>query len=180
MVGSLRPKAGRELAGWVIILLGLGALQLPALGRMAQHGVDIMEFEMMRTTSRAASLIAYLGADGIDAARQQLYVDYGLMIAYAVVLSASCMMLASRAGTGWVARFGPLFGRLAIVAAVCDAIENVALLVVLGNHPNQPWPGLASGFATVKFALLGLVIVYLLVGWLATLRTQRNPEPASP
>jgi hypothetical protein len=179
MGGVLKPSAGRELLGWVIILLGLGALQLPALGRMAQQGVDIIEFELMRTTSGAARLLAYLGEDGIDAARQQLYLDFGLLVAYGVVISAACMMLAQRAETGWVAKFGPLFGRLSILAALCDAIENVALLIVLSNHPGQPWPALATGFATVKFVLLALAIAYLVIGWLSTLGGQRHPSPAA-
>lgn len=164
----------RELLGWLLLLLGAGALQLPALGRMAQQGVDILEFELMRTSVRASQLLAYLGADGIAAARQQLYLDFGLLILYAVVLVAACTMLAARPGADtWVGKLGHAVARLAVVAAACDAIENVALLVVLAGETDQPWPGIASTFATVKFALLAIVLTYLVVGFLATWRAER-------
>jgi hypothetical protein len=141
---------------------------------MAQQGVDIVEFEMMRTPVRASYLLAYLGEDWIAAARQQLYLDFGLLILYAVVLAAACTMLAARAGAGtWVGKLGPAMARLAVVAAACDAIENVALLVVLAGGTEQPWPGLASVFATVKFAVLAVVLMYLVVGFLATVRAER-------
>ena len=175
----LKPKSARELLGWVVILLGVGSLQLPGLGRMAQHAVSIMQLEMMRTTPGATRLLDQLGNDGIGGARQQLYVDFFFLVAYAVVLSTACVMLARRAGAGWVAGAGPIFGRLAVVAAACDAVENIALLVVLGNHPGQPWPGLATGFATVKFALLGLVAAYLVLGGVATIRREHNRASAA-
>ena len=44
-----RSGRGRELIGWIVLTLGVGALQLPALGRMAAFDVDIVQFELMRT-----------------------------------------------------------------------------------------------------------------------------------
>ena len=74
-----------------------------------------------------------------------------------------------------------------LAAAACDAIENVALLRVLDGHTDQPWPGIAFTFATVKFALSTAAILYAVVGFLLTLRrpaspsrTSREPDPGAP
>jgi hypothetical protein len=82
-----RPGRGRELVGWIILVLGAGALQLPALGRMAANGVDIVQFELMRTTTQAIRLSGMLGPDGLAAARQQLYLDFAYLVLYGIALS---------------------------------------------------------------------------------------------
>lgn len=173
-------RPGRELLGWFILFLGVGALQLPALGRMAMHDVSIMEFELMWTPVEALRRLAMLGPDGISAARQQLFVDFGYLVVYGILLWKACRLLGARAarrGAGGIAKLAPTFAWMAVVAAVCDAVENVGLLLVTYGHTGQPWPALASGYASAKFILLGLVALFLLVGLLATLRGGR-PGPA--
>lgn len=168
----LTPRSTRELWGWIAIVMGAGAVQLPALGRMAMQGVDIVEFEFMRTSGEAARQLVALGEPGIAAARQLLVLDYGYLVLYAIVLTALCAALARRAGAASrLAGWAPAAAVLVVIAAGCDAVENGALVMVLAGHVDQPWPGIASGFATVKFALLGLVALYLLIGWISTLRT---------
>lgn len=173
----LKARTTREIWGWFAIFLGAGAMQLPALGRMAMQGVDIMEFELMRTSAEASRQLAALGDVGIAAARQLLAVDYAYLVLYAIMLTALCAAVAGRAGAGsTLARIAPVVAGMTVTAAVCDAVENAFLVVVLSGHVDQPWPGGASTAATVKFALLGVVVAYLIVGFVATLR--RNPAPA--
>lgn len=176
-----RPSRGRELVGWIILVFGAGALQLPALGRLAIHGVDIVQFELMRTTNEAVRLSGMLGSDGLAAARQQLYLDFPYLVLYGIALSGGCALLAARAarrGHPAIAAAGGAFAVLAVLAAACDAAENVALLAVTFGHTAQPWPGTASAFAATKFILLALTLVFLIVGVLSTLtdKTRQN-EP---
>ena len=168
----------------MVLLLGAGALQFPALGRMAMRGVDIVGFELAGTTAEAARQLAMLGPDGIAAVRQQLVLDYAYLVLYAIVLVKACGLLAvraSRRGRPSVAALAPRVARLAVAAAVCDAVENVLLFVVTAGHTEQPWPGFASTFATMKFGLLIVVAAFLLVGLLTTLvRPAPAPEDAPP
>jgi hypothetical protein len=173
-----RAGRGRELIGWVILVFGVGALQLPALGRMATHGVDIVEFELMRTSAAALRLTAELGSDGLAAARQQLYLDFAYLVLYGVAISGACALLAARAarrGHPAVAAAGGAFAVIAVVAAACDAAENIALLVVTYGHTAQPWPGTASAFAAAKFLLLALTLLFLVVGLIAS-ATNKNVQ----
>ena len=146
--------------------------------------VDIMEFEFMWTSAEAARLLAVLGPDGVGAAQQQLFIDFGYLVIYGVMLWKACRLLGARAarlGRGWVATLAPGFAWVAVIAAVCDAVEDVSLLVVTYGHTDQPWPALASGYATAKFILLGAVVLFLLVGLLATRKVASSgPADAAP
>jgi len=180
-----RPGRGRELVGWIILVLGAGALQLPALGRMAAHGVDIVQFELMRTTTQAIRFSEMLGPDGLAAARQQLYLDFAYLVLYGIALSGGCALLAVRAarrGHPAIAAAAGGFAVIAVVGAACDAAENLALLAVTFGHTAQPWPGTASAFAATKFILLALTLAFVIIGVLATLTDkahQTDPEGAS-
>ena len=173
-------RSGRELVGWFLLFLGAGALQLPALGRMAMHDVDILEFELMFTTTEAIRTVGMLGPDGVSAARQQLFVDFGYLLIYGVLLWKGCRMLGARAARtspAWVARLAPAFAWVGVIAAVCDAVENVSLLLVTYGNTGQPWPALAGGYAAAKFILLGVTALFLMVGLSATFGGPR-PGPA--
>ena len=161
------PRRGLRLFGMFLLLLGVGALTLPSLGRMDVRGVSILDLELMRTSANAAEQVARLGPSGIDAAKTSIYLDFPFLVLYGIALSAACAVLAARAaerGRATLASAGRAIAWAAPVAAALDAVENVALLQVLNDHVDQPWPGIVFGFASVKFALLAVVVVYLVVG----------------
>lgn len=161
------PRRGLRLLGLFLLTLGVGALALPSFGRMDIRDVSILDLELMRTSANAVEYVARLGPDGVDAAKTAIYLDFPLLVLYAVALSASCAVLAARAaerGRTTLASAGRTIAWAAPVAAALDAIENVALLQVLSDRVDQPWPGIAFGFASVKFALIAVVVVYLVVG----------------
>jgi hypothetical protein len=178
------PRRGLQVVGLFILTLGMGALALPSLGRMGARGVSIQDLETMRTSTKAAKTVAQLGPGGIDAAQTSIYLDFPMLVLYALALSALCVVVAARAaerGRSGLAGAGRTIAWLAPVAAALDAVENVALLQVLDGHIDQPWPGIAFGFAAVKFALLAVVIVYLVIGLLSLGRKVPTQEsPAAP
>jgi hypothetical protein len=156
-----------------IATVALGLAALPSLETMEDHGVGIIELEFTGTAERAAQHHRDLGPEGRDAARTALLLDYGYLVAYGLFLAAACTAVADRArraGRPRLAAAGPLLAWGALGAAGCDAVENAMLLLILGGETGQPWPALAYGFATVKFALAGGASLYALGGWLATLR----------
>jgi hypothetical protein len=77
-------------------------------------------------------------------------------------------------GLGRLAGAGKTIAWLAPAAAAFDALENVAILVVLGGHTGQPLPAILFTFVCVKFTLLAVVVVYLVVGLVRTF----GPRPA--
>ena len=161
------PRRGLQVAGLFILTLGVGALALPSLGRMGIRDVSIMDLELMRTSTKAAETVAQLGPGGVDAAQMSIYLDFPMLVFYAITLSAACVVMAARAaerGRSTLAAAGGNIARFAVVAAAFDAVENIALLQVLDGHTDQPWPGIVFGFASAKFLLLAVVVAYLVVG----------------
>ena len=177
------PRRGTFVLGLFILTLGVGALALPSLGRMDLRGVSILDLELMRTSENAAQQVALLGSSGVDAAQMSIYLDFPFLVLYALALSAACAVLAARAadrGATTLAAAGRLMVWAAPVAAALDAVENVALLRVLDGQTGQPWPGIAYGFASVKFALLALVVIYLIAGLVLVRRQQPLETPVAP
>jgi hypothetical protein len=164
---------------WVLAALWLvfGALQLPSLGTMSDHGTSVIELELMRTTARTAEVMADLGSEGRDAARTALWLDFPYLIAYGLFLSLACTAIADRArerGKGGWQRAGELLAWGALGAALFDAIENVSLLRILAGHADQPYPGIAFTAAAAKFALSTAAGLYALAGWVV-FRRRRTP-----
>jgi hypothetical protein len=145
---------------------------------MDDNGVGILALEFTGTAGKAAEHYDRLGAEGRDAARTSLLLDYPYLIAYGLFLAGACVAVADRArraGRRRLAALGPPLAWGALGAAACDAVENAMLLAILGGHTGQPWPAIAFACASVKFALASAASVYALGGWLATLR---RPAPA--
>jgi hypothetical protein len=169
------PRRGLIVLGLFLASMAVGALALPALGDMGDVG--IIEFELARTSEKASEFYGELGEKGRDAARESLYLDYPYLVLYALFYAAACVVVAARAaerGMDRLARLGRPLAWGAFAAAACDAVENVALLRVLDGHTDQPWPGIAFSFAAVKFALLIAAVLYIVVGFLLTLRRPRR------
>jgi hypothetical protein len=173
------PRRGLIVLGLLVLTLAVGALALPAIDDMGDVG--IIEFELARTSDQASEYYGELGDSGRDAARESLYLDYPYLILYGLFWAAACVVVAARAaerGMPRLARWGRPLAWGALVGAACDAVENVALLRVLDGHTDQPWPGIAFTFATAKFLLLAAVTLYVVVGFLLTLRASREPSGA--
>ena len=154
-----------------------GAFALPDLATLSDRGDGIISFELARTPQRASEILSAWDDEGRDAARRSLYLDYPFLVFYGLFLAGACSAVARRAGElgrAPLATVGILLAWGALLAAWSDAFENLALLLVVGEHTSQPWPGLAFSFATLKFALLVPAVLYALAGWAATARAPRT------
>lgn len=170
------PRRGLIVVGLLVATFAVGALALPALEDMGEVG--IIEFELARTSEKASEYYGALGEKGRDAARESLYLDYPYLLLYGLFYAAACLVVGARAaerGMDRLARWGRPLAVGSLVAAACDALENAALLRVLDGHTDQPWPGIAFTFASGKFLLLAAATLYVVVGFLLTLR---RPAPA--
>jgi hypothetical protein len=91
-----------------------------------------------------------------------LWLDFVFLVAYGAFLSLAVWGVRTR-GSAMFARVGIVVAVLPLVAAVADVVEDIALLRVLGGHVVTA-PSIAAGFASAKFALLVVSVLYLLVG----------------
>jgi hypothetical protein len=173
------PRRGLIVLGLLVATLAVGALALPSLGDMSDRGVGIIEFELTRTSEKASEYYAELGEQGRDAARESLYLDFPYLILYVLFYAAACIVVAARAaerGMPRLARLGRPLAIGALLAAGCDAVENLALLQILDGHTDQPWPATAFTFASLKFGLMIAASLYVIAGFLLTLRGRHRVQ----
>lgn len=125
---------------------------------------DIIAFELAHTPGRAAEIVETWGRDGIAAARLQTYLDFGFLMLYSNAIALGVISIMSAAADR---SFIPGLGRALAygqwVAGLFDAVENLALLQILNGDVGSPWPQIAYYFATIKFALVGLGLLYILI-----------------
>lgn len=154
----------------LFVVLGLLDLRMQDTG-----GPGIVGFELAKSSERATQIMAEWGQTGQDAARLSLGLDFLFLIAYGAFLPLA--ILAVRDATrrnGWesYARFGAAIAVLPIVAALCDAVEDVGLLLVLDGHGASRAPQAATAFALLKFAALAIALAYLIAGLVALARVR--------
>ncbi len=129
----------------VFLVLGCGLPQVPALHTMKELGTDLLSFQFVSTSERAQQALDGWGDAGRDAARAQLVWDFGFIAGYGLLL----WLTATGAGAGRpTAMLGP-------AAAVADLAENLMLHRLLQGDASQPWPALATLFASLKFMAIG-------------------------
>lgn len=133
----------------------------------ATGGPPIVGFEFAGSAEAAAKIMAEWGQHGRDLAHRSLLIDYGLLVSYGSFLTLAAIMtrdFAQHRGLRTLALVGTIAPAFGISAALFDAMENAALLLVLGGHGGEAGPALAAACASVKFLMLGLAIVYAVAG----------------
>jgi hypothetical protein len=153
----------------VVLLVVLALTDRHLKSAVAPNG--IVSFEFAGTVDRAREIVQSWGSEAKPFASFSLGIDYLYMVAYSTTIGLACIwasrMLKTRqwplAGVGIPLAWGQL------LAAGLDALENVALLVLLLVQVAPPWPQVAWGAAGLKFALVigGLLYsAYGVVAWL--------------
>jgi len=123
----------------------------------------IVSFELAGDRASAGRMLEAWGGQGRRAAARSLRLDFVFLAAYAPGLGLLCAAASDRAHAArsrWAAP-GALLAWGQLAAGGLDAIENLALLRVLGGSPNETWPALAAACAWPKFALVAAGLLYL-------------------
>ena len=151
-------------AACVVLSAVLVALDRPLWDTGGPGGA---RFEFAAFEGRSDEILVEWGDRGRDAARMALWVDYLYLCAYGAFWALAAAAVRDRARErGWrrFERAGPVAIVAAVGGAACDAVENAALLVVLGGDGRGAAPVVAAIFATCKLILLGFAIGYVAVG----------------
>ncbi len=171
---SLPPRALLRLF-WLVFAGTVAAMiVMQIIGRPLQTSaapMGIISFEFARTPANAQAMVDSWDALARTRAGFSLGFDYLFMPLYSTAIGLACLW-AGRVlhRRGW--RLAGLGGWLAWglwLAALCDAVENLALWRLLIAPAVPPWPTLAWWMATVKFALIALGFLYYLFALLARL-----------
>ncbi len=143
----------------------------------------IVSFEFAGELSSAQRMVESWGPIGQVYAGLNLGLDFLFLVAYPITIALGCVLvsrsLSSRALPLAVLGVWLAWGQL--LAGILDGVENYALIQVLLGGQDVLMPALARACATVKFALVGIGILYVLAGaaMAALMRGSRRAEPAA-
>ncbi|HSD83299.1 MAG TPA: hypothetical protein VLG46_05550, partial [Anaerolineae bacterium] len=90
--------------------------------------------------------------------------DYLYMPAYSTTIALACVMAVGVVKRKTWYSIGLLLAWGLWLAALFDAIENLALFTELLGSNVAPWPSVAQICATIKFGLILLGLLYFGVG----------------
>lgn len=174
----LPPSQRGRLFGWSLAACSLTFATLWWIGRPLETMVirlgplrlkGILAFEFAGDPETAREIIACWKGEALTRAGFGLGLDYLFMVTYALVFSLACLWSRDvlRPRFPRLSGLGTGMAVASWLAAGADALENVALVRQLLAAPLSPWPEMAFGMASIKFALLALAAAFSLVGLVA-------------
>jgi hypothetical protein len=158
----------------ILIIAGLQYAGGPLTTSSAPSG--IVSFEFAYTLSNAQAMIDSWGAEGQVYAGINLGLDYLFMVSYGLTIGLGCALVA-RGMAGWVKSLpsvGIVLAWGALLAALLDALENYALMRLLLGSTNVVWAIVAYWCAWPKFVLVGLGLLYVILGSLISFIARRG------
>ena len=165
------------------LTLAMNQAMRPAVENSA---FGIVDFELAGTPEQAVVILDAWGAEGREGAEQAIKLDYGYLVAYSVLLALACGTVALGAATREWHRTERAAWRLAAlspVAGLLDAVENTALLNVLGQYGSGGAIGssaaIADAVAALKFGIVVAAFAFVIVVMGAIVNTRfRRPKQA--
>lgn len=140
----------------------------------------IVSYELAGSVAQAQAMLDSWDQTARLYAAFGLGFDYLFMLAYSSAIGLGCIIAAGalRKHAWPLAQLGGLLAWGQWLAAGFDAIENLALTVILLVNVASPWPELARWCATVKFILIFLGLVYAFLGLSVSLAGRLNQAQA--
>lgn len=126
-------------------------------------GKTIIDFELAKTVERATLLMQEWGSEGRRLFLNSIYADFFFLVAYAGALFYGCRVTGSFSGHLILEKAGNIFSFLALLAAICDVLENIGMLITIKNTPRSWIVHFTYDMAFVKFSLVFISILYILV-----------------
>jgi len=126
----------------------------------------MVAFELTNNIHVTRIMAEMWGEKGRIVAAFSLGLDYLYLIVYALFLGIIAFEIGKKL-TGrstLLAKPGYWLSWLMIVAALFDGIENFALIRILTGCQYSVWATIAYYFATMKFTIVVITIIYILLG----------------
>ena len=164
------PPSLRKRTFWLLFIFTLLLMFIftvtgaPLNTASAPYGV--VSYELAGSTARAQAILASWDQKAQLIAAFGLGLDYLFMLAYSTTIGLGCIWAGEvLQGHKWpLARLGVALAWLLGLAASLDAVENMALMILILGNLASPWPELARWCATGKFTLIFAGLVYAFLG----------------
>ncbi len=150
------------LAGTLLLMLML-RFQGRGLTQATSSPMGIVSLELASSPEKARSVLdPWTAHDQVPIARKNIWLDFLFIPFYMLLFYTLCGSISVRM-TGLGAKLGVLLAFGALIAGLFDVFENILMLVSLSGSLTDLSTGLTSFFASAKFTLLALCLVYVIL-----------------
>lgn len=144
---------------FVLTSIALTIIDLELRNGTTPYG--IVSFELCAYTSSCDNALIQWGAKGRALAMLSLGIDYLFLILYPGLIFIGLLLVAPRVPRN-LFRFTIFVAWSCLVISLADAIENYALIQIILSESGIRYGLLGGIFATIKFVLLGITLLWLL------------------
>jgi hypothetical protein len=130
---------------------------------------NIVDFELAGTTDKAAAVINVWDTPDKVRAGFSLGIDFLYMPVYSTLIALACVWAAGVLASRQWRTTGLLLAWGLWAAALLDAVENMALTVLLFGTVVDPYPQIAQLCASLKFGLILLGLAFAVAALVAYL-----------
>ena len=124
----------------------------------------IVDFELAGSVEKAEQIVTAWNETDRIRAGFSLGFDYLYMPVYSTTIALACVMAIGVLKSSVWRSIGWLLAWGLWIAAICDAIENLALYTILLGNNAAPYPQVAQLCAAIKFGLILAGLVYVVAG----------------
>ena len=153
----------------LITIIAMQTLSAPLVTKTAPAG--IVSFELAGDLKTSNIIIDSWNEKIRIFAGLGLGLDFLFLLLYSTTLALACSIIKQSLTLRKpvLALFGSVVIWGALLAGLCDSIENIALIKLLLGSQSQVLPVIANMFATVKFLLIATALIYIIWGSLTNL-----------
>ncbi|HRI20164.1 MAG TPA: hypothetical protein PLA68_04400 [Panacibacter sp.] len=152
----------------IVLIQGKSLIQQPDV----PHG--IVSLELAFTVLKTKGIIAAWQQKGLlETAVKNVYIDFAFLITYSVFLYL-CILTLVRNQSKKISGLGKWIARGALLAGVLDALENISMLQILKEDITPFAAALTGFFASVKFFLAALAIIFIITESVVKLLTKKG------
>ena len=138
----------------------------------------IINYELAGTVSKASAIYKAWSPSLINTAVNHIKLDFFFILSYSYLLFIVCFRITKQSPSR-LKKIGRWLCAAVIVAAFFDVFENVLMLRTLTGHFSKEVVASTFFFASVKFLLVALSIVFIAVSFSARLLIKKEDEVVS-
>jgi hypothetical protein len=162
------PETEQKAAFWIlfaatiIMIIFMQIVSAPLITDAAPQG--IVSFEFSGNLPNAEKIINSWGQEERIYAGLSLGLDYLFLVLYSSTIALGCMLTARTMSAEFLITTGAVLAWAQFAAAFLDCVENFALIKLLLGSCNAVWPQIAFWCAGPKFFIVGVGLVYIIIG----------------
>ncbi len=151
---------------WVFMVLTILALLLMRYWSNGLSGSAIVDFEMAKAVDKAGVIMDSWSLPDKNNFLNSIYADFIFLLCYAGAFFYGARFMGHLSGHAILKKAGYFFSFLVLLAAVCDVLENAAMLYTI-KQKAIPWVvHFTYDMAVVKFSLIFIVLLFMVISLL--------------